>query len=147
MIRGYLADYQQINHCSNATVDNVRRNISSFFSWMEEEDHILKSPMHRIHKIKTVKQVKEVISDETIEKLRDNCRCSRDLAMLDMLYSTGIRVGELVKLNISDVNFEERECVVFGKETRSVAFTLMQRQNCICRSICLRELMITRRCS
>lgn len=114
-IRGYLADYQQINHCSNATVDNVRRNISSFFSWMEEEDHILKSPMHRIHKIKTVKQVKEVISDETIEKLRDNCRCSRDLAMLDMLYSTGIRVGELVKLNISDVNFEERECVVFGK--------------------------------
>lgn len=114
-IRGYLADYQQINHCSNATVDNVRRNISSFFSWMEEEDHILKSPMHRIHKIKTVKQVKEVISDETIEKLRDNCRCSRDLAMLDMLYSTGIRVGELVKLNTSDVNFEERECVVFGK--------------------------------
>lgn len=114
-IRMYLAEYQQINGCSNATVDNVRRNISSFFSWMEEEDHILKSPMHRIHKIKTVKQVKEVISDETIEKLRDGCRCSRDLAMLDLLYSTGMRVGELVRLNISDVNFEERECIVFGK--------------------------------
>lgn len=114
-IRMYLAEYQQINGCSNATVDNVRRNISSFFSWMEEEDHILKSPMHRIHKIKTVKQVKEVISDETIEKLRDGCRCSRDLAMLDLLYSTGMRVGELVRLNISDVDFEERECIVFGK--------------------------------
>ena len=114
-IRMYLAEYQQINGCSNATVDNVRRNISSFFSWMEEEDHILKSPMHRIHKIKTVKQIKEVISDETIEKLRDGCRCSRDLAMLDLLYSTGMRVGELVRLNISDVDFEERECIVFGK--------------------------------
>ena len=114
-IRAYLADYQKINDCSNATVDNIRRNISSFFSWMEEEDHILKSPMHRIHKIKTVKQVKEVISDEVIEKLRDTCKCSRDLAMLDLLYSTGMRVGELVKLNKSDVNFEERECIVFGK--------------------------------
>lgn len=114
-IRGYLADYQKINNCSNATVDNIRRNISSFFSWMEEEDHLLKSPMHRIHKIKTVTQVKEVITDEIIEKLRDNCRCSRDLAILDLLYSTGMRVGELVKLNITDVNFEERECVVFGK--------------------------------
>lgn len=114
-IRKYLADYQKINNCSNATVDNIRRNISSFFSWMEEEDHLIKSPMHRIHKIKTIKQVKEVISDEVIEKLRDNCRCSRDLAILDLLYSTGMRVGELVKLNIRDVNFEERECVVFGK--------------------------------
>lgn len=114
-IRGYLADYQKINNCSNATIDNIRRNLSSFFSWMEEEDHILKSPMHRIHKIRTKKQVKEVISDEAIERLRDSCNCSRDLAMIDLLYSTGIRVGELVKLNIADINFEERECVVFGK--------------------------------
>ena len=114
-IRSYLSDYQKINNCSNVTVDNIRRNISSFFSWLEEEDHILKSPMHRIHKIKTKKQVKEVISDETIEKLRDNCTCHRDLAIIDFLYSTGIRVGELVKLNISDINFEERECIVYGK--------------------------------
>lgn len=114
-IRSYLADYQKINNCSNSTVDNIRRNISSFFSWMEEEDHLLKSPMHRIHKIRTKKQVKEVISDEAIERLRDNCKCSRDLAMIDLLYSTGIRVGELVKLNIADINFEERECIVFGK--------------------------------
>ncbi len=114
-IRGYLSDYQKINNCSKVTVDNVRRNISSFFSWLEEENYILKSPMRRIHKIKTNQQVKEVISDEDIEKIRDHCACTRDLAMIDLLYSTGIRVGELVNLNISDVDFESRECVVFGK--------------------------------
>lgn len=114
-IRHYLVEYQKINNCSKVTVDNVRRNISSFFSWLEEEDYILKSPMRRIHKIKTKQQVKEVISDEAIEKLRDNCKCARDRAIIDLLYSTGIRVGELVNLNISDIDFEERECVVFGK--------------------------------
>lgn len=114
-IRTYLAEYQKNNKCSNVTVDNIRRNISSFFSWLEEEDYILKSPMRRIHKIKTKQPVKEIISDEMIERLRDNCRCSRDLAMIDLLYSTGIRVGELVGLNISDIDFEERECVVYGK--------------------------------
>lgn len=114
-IRAYLADYQKINNCSKVTVDNVRRNMSSFFSWLEEEDYILKSPMRRIHKIKTKQQVKAIISDEIIEKLRDNCKCPRDLAIIDLLYSTGIRVGELVNLNIADINFEARECVVFGK--------------------------------
>ena len=114
-IRKYLVDYQKINDCSKVTVDNVRRNISSFFSWLEEEDYILKSPMRRIHKIKTKQPVKEIISDEAIEMLRDHCQCPRDLAMIDLLYSTGIRVGELVNLNISDVDFEARECVVFGK--------------------------------
>ena len=114
-IRRYLVGYQEINNCSKVTVDNVRRNISSFFSWLEEEDYILKSPMKRIHKIKTKQQVKETISDEAIEQLRDHCNCSRDLAMIDLLYSTGIRVGELVNLNITDIDFEARECVVFGK--------------------------------
>lgn len=114
-IRQYLSEYQKINDCSKVTVDNVRRNISSFFSWLEEEDYVLKSPMKRIHKIKTKQPVKEIISDEAIEKLRDSCKCLRDLAIIDLLYSTGIRVGELVNLNISDINFEDRECVVFGK--------------------------------
>lgn len=114
-IRKYLSDYQKINNCSKVTVDNVRRNISSFFSWLEEEDYILKSPMRRIHKIKTKTPVKETISDESIEILRDGCKELRDLAIIDLLYSTGIRVGELVNLNCDDINFEERECVVFGK--------------------------------
>ena len=114
-IRDYLVEYQQINGCSNVTIDNVRRIISSFFSWLEEEDYILKSPMHRIHKIKTKSVVKETISDEEIERLRDNCGNARDLAIIDLLYSTGIRVGELVNINIADVSFEQRECIVFGK--------------------------------
>ena len=114
-MRTYLSEYQKLNNCSKVTVDNVRRNISSFFSWLEEENHILKSPMKRIHKIKTNQQVKEIINDEDIEKLRDKCLCKRDLAIVDLLYSTGIRVGELVNLNIQDLNFEDRECVVFGK--------------------------------
>ena len=114
-IREYLSNYQKKNNCSNATIDNVRRNISSFFSWLEEEDYILKSPMKRIHKIKTKTVVKSIISDEGIEKLRDNCKEKRDLAIIDLLYSTGIRVGELVNLNIDDIDFEGRECVVYGK--------------------------------
>lgn len=114
-IREYLAEYQKMNSCGKVTVDNVRRNLSSFFSWVEEEDYILKSPMRRIHKIKTKQAVKEVITDEMIEQLRDHCKCKRDLAMIDLLYSTGIRVGELVGLNRTDINFGERECVVYGK--------------------------------
>lgn len=114
-IRAYLVEYQQTSKCSNATVDNIRRNISSFFSWLEEEDYILKSPMRRIHKIKTKTVVKDIITDENMEKMRDACENIRDLAILDVLYSTGIRVGELVKLNITDINLEQRECVVFGK--------------------------------
>ena len=114
-IRGYLVDYQKINNCSKVTIDNIRRNISSFFSWLEEEDYILKSPMRRIHKIKTKTVVKEVISDELIEKMRDHCSEKRDLAIIDLLYSTGIRVGELVNLNICDLDLEQRECVVYGK--------------------------------
>ena len=114
-IRSYLVDYQEDGHCSKVTVDNIRRNISSFFSWLEEEDYILKSPMRRIHKIKTKTVVKEVISDESMERMRDACTEKRDLAIIDLLYSTGIRVGELVRLNIEDVDLEQRECIVFGK--------------------------------
>ena len=114
-LREYLTMYQSINNCGKVTVDNIRRNLSSFFSWLEEEDYILKSPMRRIHKIKVKQPVKNTITDEGIELLRDNCKCMRDLAILDLLYSTGIRVGELVNLNIADVNFVDRECIVFGK--------------------------------
>jgi integrase/recombinase XerD len=115
IIREYLKQYQAKNNCSKITIDNVRRNLSSFFSWLEEENYIIKNPIRRIHKVKTGKTVKEVISDENIEIMRDSCQMIRDLAMIDLLLSTGMRVGELVNLDISDMNFEERECIVYGK--------------------------------
>lgn len=114
-LRNYLNEYQQGSSVSKVTMDNVRRILSTFFSWLEDEDYILKSPVRRIHKVKTGKTVKETYSDESLELMRDHCDNTRDLAMIDLLSSTGIRVGELVKLNIQDVDFENRECVVFGK--------------------------------
>lgn len=114
-LRAYLAVFQKKHKSSKVTIDNIRRIFSSFFSWLEDEDFILKSPVRRIHKVKTGEQVKEIITDENLERLRDNCKSPRDLAIIDLLASTGMRVGELVKLNRNDVNFAERECIVFGK--------------------------------
>ncbi len=114
-IRSYLAYYHKNSRCSKVSIDNIRRIISSFFSWLEEEDYILKSPVRRIHKIKTTKVVKETYSDENLEIMRDNCSSLRDLAIIDLLNSTGMRVGELVGLNINDIDFNERECIVLGK--------------------------------
>lgn len=114
-IRSYLSDYQEKHLSSKVTVDNMRRIFSSFFAWLEDEDYIAKSPVRRIHKVKTDTLVKEVLSDEQLEQLRDGCNNKRDLAIIDILSSTGIRVGELVKLNRDDIDFFERQCVVFGK--------------------------------
>lgn len=114
-LRKYLSDYQEQSAVSKVTVDNVRRNLSSFFSWLEDENYILKSPIKRIHRIKSTNKVKETYSDDDLEKLRDCCENIRDLAMVDILSSTGMRVGELVLLNRDDINFSERECVVLGK--------------------------------
>lgn len=114
-LRGYLTSYQTEKHLSKVTVDNVRRILSSFFSWLEDEDYILKSPVRRIHKVKTAATVKETYTDEALEVMRDSCEELRDLAMIDMLASTGMRVGEMVLLNRADINFAERECVVLGK--------------------------------
>lgn len=114
-LRCYLSYYQTERKASKVTIDNIRRILSSYYSWLEDEDFILKSPVRRIHKIKTTKVVKDTYSDEDLELMRDNCSCVRDLAIIDMLASTGMRVGELVNLNREDVNFNERECVVLGK--------------------------------
>lgn len=117
-LRDYLGRYQKGNSSSKVTIDNIRRILSSFFSWLEDEDYILKSPVRRIHKIRAGKVIQEIFSDEGLELLRDNCDELRDLAMVDLLASTGMRVGELVLLNIDDINYNERECIVFGKGSR-----------------------------
>lgn len=117
-IRNYLTEYQERKGSSKVTIDNIRRILSSFFSWLEDEDYILKSPVRRIHKVKAASNIKETYSDEALELMRDNCTELRDLAMIDMLASTGMRVGEMVLLNRSDIDFNERECIVFGKGSK-----------------------------
>ena len=114
-LRSYLTEYQIKKQSSRVTIDNIRRILSSFFSWLEDEDYILKSPVRRIHKVKTATNIKETYTDEELEKMRDHCANLRDLAIIDMLASTGMRIGEMVLLNKADINFNERECVVFGK--------------------------------
>ncbi|MDO4555825.1 MAG: tyrosine-type recombinase/integrase [Lachnospiraceae bacterium] len=123
-LRLYLTTYQNLHHSSKVTIDNVRRIFSSFFVWLEDEDYIIKSPVRRIKKVRTSKLVKETLSDENLEMLRDHCKNTRDLALIDLLSSTGIRVGELVRLNRYDINFHERECIVLGKgdKERTVYF-------------------------
>ncbi len=123
-IRGYLSEFQAKRNAGKVTVDNVRRILSSFFSWLEDEDYIIKSPVRRIHKVRSEMTVKETISDEHLERLRDTCTELRDLAMIDFLASTGVRVGELVTLNRCDIDFNERQCVVLGKgnKERTVYF-------------------------
>ena len=114
-IRNYLSQYKEKSNCGSTTIDNIRRILSSFFSWLEDEDYIIKSPVRRIHKIKTAQLVKDTLSDENIEQLRDNCENIRDLSLIELLLSTGMRVGEIVNINKKDINFEERSCVVLGK--------------------------------
>ena len=117
-IRGYLTEYHEKKKSSKVTIDNIRRILSSFFSWLEDEDYILKSPVRRIHKVKTGTNIKDTYSDEALELMRDNCTELRDLAIIDMLASTGMRVGEMVLLNRNDIDFNERECIVFGKGSK-----------------------------
>lgn len=114
-LRRYLNDYETTRHTSKVTIDNIRRIMSSFFSWLEDEDYIVKSPVRRIHRVKTAQLAKETLSDEELETLRDVCENERDLAVVDLLASTGMRIGELVRLDIADVNLQERECIVTGK--------------------------------
>lgn len=114
-LRQYLTNYQISHNSSKVTIDNIRRILSSFFSWLEDEDYIIKSPVRRIHKVKTPKIIKEIYTDEELELLRDECTTLRDLAIIDLLSSSGMRIGEMVALNREDINFSERECVVFGK--------------------------------
>ena len=115
ILRNYLADYKSNSSAGMVTIDNIRRTLSSFFAWLENEDYIVKSPVRRIHKVKTTRRVKETLTDENLEKLRDTCSNVIDLAILELLISTGMRVGEITRLNISDMNFQERSCIVLGK--------------------------------
>ena len=114
-LRKYLNDYEASRGSSKVTIDNIRRIMSSFFSWLEDEDYIVKSPVRRIKRVKTAVVAKETFTDEQLEIVRESCGNARDRAIVDMLSSTGMRIGELVRLNRDDINFYERECIVTGK--------------------------------
>lgn len=131
ILRNYLANYKNNSNAGMVTIDNIRRTLSSFFAWLENEDYIVKSPVRRIHKVKTTRKVKETLTDENLEKLRDTCSNVRDLAILELLISTGMRVGEITRLNISDMNFQERSCIVLGKGIVKEKFILVLKVKCM----------------
>lgn len=114
-LRKYLSVYELERGSSKVTIDNIRRIFSSFFSWLEDEDYIVKSPVRKIKRVKAAVKTKETLSDEDLEALRDSCDSRRDLVMVDLLASTGMRVGELIRLDIDDVDIQGRECIVTGK--------------------------------
>lgn len=80
-IRDFLSYYQSNKNCNNLTIDDVRKSLSSFFTFLEVEDYIVKSPIRRIHKIKTEFLIKETYSDELMERLRNSCTNIRNLAI------------------------------------------------------------------
>jgi len=114
-IRCWMAAHKEKNNCTNVTMNNMRRNLSAFFGWLENEDYITKSPMRRIANIKTPKVIRKILTQEMIEKLRYACVNTCELSIVDFLLSTGVRVGELVRLNRTDIDFEQQECIVLGK--------------------------------
>lgn len=123
-VRYALNRYKETSGCSDYSLDSFRRRISAIFAWFLEEEYIVKNPVARIHKINYTKKVKKVFSDEEVERLFSQCATNRQMAIVGMLNSTGMRVGELASLKLSRVNLEEKECVVCGKgnKERTVYF-------------------------
>ena len=127
-VRGYLMRHSEKSGCRKSTTNNMRRIFSSFFGWLEDEDYIQKSPMRRIKNIRVEKRIKPVFTTQELTRLR--CAASDNLvdaALLELLASSGIRMGELILLNRDDINFKTREFIVNGKGKKErVAYMTMQ---------------------
>ena len=106
-IKDYLKSYQEIHMCKSITIDSIRRILLSFYTWAVNEEFILKNPCLKIHKIKVSSTIKKPFTDEELEKIKDACTCYRDLAIVEFLYSSGVRVSELCALDIADIDFEK----------------------------------------
>lgn len=115
ILREYLNGCSEKQCVSKCSIDNIRRVLSSFFAWLEEEDRIMKSPMRRIHKIRADKTIKSPFTDDEAEQIKDSCFDEREEAVIGLLLSTGMRVGELSRLKIKDISLDLMECVVLGK--------------------------------
>lgn len=136
-VRSFLASFTST--CTNVTINNYRRNLNSYYNYLEDEDKITKSPMRRIHYIKEDKTVKEPFADEEVQRILDAASDMRDKAIIAFLASTACRVGEVVDIKTADVNMNEREAKVYGKggKERIVYFDARAK-------IALREYMDTR---
>ena len=117
-IRGFLAFYKERRKVSNITLNNMRHSMSSFFKYLHEEGYIKENPMRQISSIKTKSTIKKPFTDEELEKLRMCAKNERDLAIIEFLYSTGIRVSEMTSLNKDQVDFIQKECIVIGKGSK-----------------------------
>ena len=114
-IRDYLIEYQEVRNVSRSTLDTMRLVFSSFYGFLENEEYITKNPVRKIHRIRSEDVLKPPFSDEELESIRKAAKSIRDLAIIDLLYSSGMRISELVSVNIRDINFNEREILVIGK--------------------------------
>ena len=113
-IRVYIASRRKAGVC-NRTLDGMRRCFSSFFGWLQKEEYIVRNPCASLKQIKYRKEIKKPFSATELEKIRMACESKRDLALVSFLYSTGCRVSEVARLNMSDVDFEMKEITVLGK--------------------------------
>lgn len=111
----YLMMYKNSRNVSNVYLDIIRRTFSSFFGWLCRKGYIQKNPAEGLDAIKSEKKIKKPLSDTELEMLRRSCETKRDIALLEFLYSTGVRVSELTVLEKKDINFSKMDVVVYGK--------------------------------
>lgn len=114
VIRLFLLHLEQKGN-AKTTVDNNRRVLNTFFQWMEDEDYIHKNPCRKIKRIKEKKMVKKYFTELDMEKLRDACKNIRELALIDLLVSSGVRVGEVPTIKISEIDWNDGSFIVTGK--------------------------------
>ena len=128
-LKEFFIFYEEQNNCSKTTLNNIRRNLSSFFRFLTDEEKILINPMLRIPPIKEPKKIKKAFTYNEIEKMRWELSKHtylkytnklsilgiRNQAIFELFLSSGIRVGELVTLKIDNVDFDECKAIVTGK--------------------------------
>lgn len=117
-IRIYLYETQKRTGISNRTLDGKRLVINTFMDWCWKEGYIPNNPCASIKPIKFEEKPREPLSNMELEIVRDACENYRDKAMIELFYSTGCRLSEMVNLKISDIDFTSKEVHLFGKGSK-----------------------------
>lgn len=118
-LRYYLALYQERRGIGLAYLETLRHYISSFFTWCQDEGYILHNPARRLARVKVPKKIKQPYTAEEREIMRCHATRERDLAIMEVLYSTAARVGEIVALNRSDVSFKGKDIIIYGQKGKA----------------------------